>query len=131
MLSAPARAQKHRRDAVPAAVESHGPLVRIYFNLYTDSIKPVLNFYVNVEGEYSDGRILPMDTGTVKIAADSGEMAGMEWLVKAGMPRYEKVTFTVTARENPALQDRVTVWMKKSPDPADAEIMRQPPSGRH
>lgn len=130
LFASNANAQKHRRDAPETAVQNHGPLKRIYFNPYTDSLKPVLNFYVNVEGEYGDGRILPMDTSLVQVTADAGEMAGMEWLVRPGMPRYEKVTFTATARENPALRDQITVWMKKAPDPADAEILRQTPSGR-
>ena len=93
-------------------------LKRIYFNLYTDSIKTVLNYYVNVEGEYANGRILPMDTGSILLRADRGRMSGNEWIAPARID-FEQVTFIATAKSNPAIHDRITVWMKRAKDPRD------------
>src|SRR4051812_13754908 len=82
-------------------------LKRVYFNLYTDSIKTVLNYYVNVEGEYRDGSYLPLDTNTVVITADNGSMVGNEWRAPKEI-RFEKVTFHVRAKGRHELHDQVT-----------------------
>ncbi len=94
-------------------------LKRIYFNMYTDSIKTVLNYYVNVEGEYSNGRYLPLDTSAVLIIADRGTMSGNEWIAPE-RPDFEKVSFRVVARNNPNLHDEITIWLKRIKDPRDA-----------
>lgn len=91
---------------------------RIYFNLYTDSIKTILNYYVNVEGEYRNGRILPMDTGNIIITADHGSMSGNEWIAPARVT-FEKVTFRATLKRNTAVSAEQTVWLKRLKDPRD------------
>ncbi len=94
-------------------------LTDIRYNLFTDSIKPVLNYYVNVEGVFSNGKIYPLDTSFVTIASSEGIMQGMEWIV----PRtrhFEKVTFTTTTLYYPFLQKEVTLYLKRYNDPRDA-----------
>jgi hypothetical protein len=93
-------------------------LKRIYFNMYTDSIKTVLNYYVNVEGEFRNGKYLPLDTNTVIITADNGIMSGNEWIAPKDI-RFEKVTFRVVSKGNSKLRDEVTVWLKRAKDPRD------------
>jgi hypothetical protein len=102
--------------AQPAAAQ--GNLKRIYFNLYTDSIKTILNFYVNVEGEYTNGRVLPMDANTITIVADHGTMSGVEWVPPQNID-FEKVTFHAIAKEDAKINDRITVWLKRAKDPRD------------
>lgn len=100
-------------------------LKRVYFNLYTDSLKPVLNYYVNVEGEYRDGSYRPLDTASIRLTADWGELRGNEWVIP---PRllHDSVTFYVRAKENPALGDTITIWIKKWKDPRDAPDYSDP-----
>ena len=100
-------------------------LQRIYFNLYTDSLKPVLNYYVNVEGEYSDGSYRPLDTTTIRLTADRGVLRGNEWLIPPVI-EYDRVTFRAVSKGNPALQDTITVWIKKGKDPRDAPDYASP-----
>ena len=105
----------------PVALHAQPPkaaLKRIYFNLYTDSIKTVLNYYVNVEGEYTDGRYLPLDASTISLTADNGTISGNEWIAPAEI-RFEKVTFRAVAKGNPKLHDEITVWLKRAKDPRD------------
>lgn len=94
------------------------PIKRIYFNLYTDSIKTVLNYYVNVEGEYASGRILPMDTNNIIITADQGKMSGNEWIAPARID-FDKVTFRASVKTSPHISDHITVWLKRGIDPRD------------
>ena len=106
-------------------------LKRIYFNMYTDSIKTILRYYVNVEGEYANGRYLPLDTNTVIITADNGTLSGNEWIAPKDI-KFEKVTFRVVSKGNSRLHDEVTVWLKRAKDPRDemgAEDMDMPYPG--
>ncbi len=100
-------------------------LVRLYFHPYTDSIKPVLNYYVNVEGEYAGGRILPLDTSEIILRADAGEMAGNEWILPKTID-FGKVTFTAVSRADGRLRDTVTLWIQKWKDPRDAADYKDP-----
>lgn len=104
--------------ALHAQLRPNADLKRIYFNLYTDSIKTVLHYYVNVEGEYRDGRFLPLDTNSIILTADNGTMAGNEWIAPRDI-RFEKVTFYVKAKGRPELHDHITVWLKRAKDPRD------------
>ena len=126
--------------ALPAAPfsageRSNGPkLRRLYFNLYTDSLKPVLNYYVNVEGETVDGNYLPLDTTDILLTASWGQMQGNEWIIPAVLMR-DSVTFYASSRQNPALSDRITIWIQKRKDPRDnpdytAPGDEEPPHGR-
>ena len=100
------------------AANADPKLKRIYFNLYTDSIKTILNYYVNVEGEYSNGRTLPMDANTITITADHGTMSGVEWVAPKVID-FEKVSFHAVAKDDPGIQADITVWMKRAKDPRD------------
>ncbi len=108
--------------ALPAGnftAAGNGPgMRRVYFNLYTDSLKPVLNYYVNVEGETAEGNYLPLDSNTVVLTASWGQMRGNEWIIPPVLLR-DRVTFYVTSRQNPRLSDSVTIWIQKWKDPRD------------
>lgn len=109
---------------IPLAVHAqwHPPregLKRIYFNLYTDSIKTIMAYYVNVDAEYRNGSFLPMDTSVIRIIADVGTMSGNEWRAPQVI-NFEKVTFRASVKDNPAIHDEVTVWLKRAKDPRDA-----------
>ncbi|RYD52014.1 MAG: hypothetical protein EOP52_07465 [Sphingobacteriales bacterium] len=100
----------------------------IYFNLYTDSIKPILNYYVNVEGQTVDGRYMPLDDRQILLTADWGELRGNEWVIPKTM-LHDSVTFTAVLRSNPVLREQITVWVKKWKDPRDEPGYEEPGSG--
>lgn len=103
--------------ALPALAQQ-SQLKDIRFNLYADSIKPVLNYYVNVEGMYDNGRILPLDDRDILLEADWGEIKGNEWVIPKTLEK-DRVLFTATARENPELRRQITVYIQKRKDPRD------------
>lgn len=100
------------------AQKDAGQPKRIYFNLYTDSIKTQLYYYVNIEGEYPNGRYLPLDTATIGLSADQGSMAGNSWIPPKKID-FESVRFTVWLRCNPQVRDSIQVWLKRALDPRD------------
>lgn len=113
------------RASLTASAPEERRLVRVYFNPYTDSIKTVLNYYVNVEGEYSDGSFLPLDTAEIFLRSDVGAMTGNEWVIPKKID-FEKVTFTATSRANPQLRATTTLWIQKWKDPRDAADYKDP-----
>ncbi len=100
-------------------------LRRIYFNLYTDSLKPVFNYYVNVEGQTNDGSYLPLDTNDILLVASWGQMQGNEWVIPKTL-LYDSVTFYASSRQNPELKDRITIWIQKWKDPRDDPDYEEP-----
>ena len=101
-----------------AAKDDNSRLKRIYFNLYTDSIKTILNYYVNVEGEYRNGRVLPMDAHTITITADHGTVSGVEWVAPKDI-NFEKVCFRAVANDDSGVNANIVVWLKRAKDPRD------------
>lgn len=95
-------------------------LQHISFNMYTDSIKPILNYYVNLEGKFSNGRTFPLDTTFVLIKSDHGSMNGFEWVLPT-VHDFEKITFTAQTRFPPFLEATKTLYLKKYIDPRDAQ----------
>lgn len=90
----------------------------IRFNLYTDSIKPVLDYYLNIEGIFTNGKIFPLDTTLISISCSQGHMDGLTW-IKPQVVNFEKVTFTAVCRYNPAIAKLYTIYIKQARDPRD------------
>ncbi len=87
-------------------------LTKIHFNLYADSIKPVLNYYLNVEGVFSNGKIYPLDVSHVNIAASRGTMQDMEWIKPAKID-FDKVSFVARYKYDSTITAETTVYIKK------------------
>jgi hypothetical protein len=87
-------------------------LQSIRFNLYADSIKPVMNYYVNVEGTFTNGKVYPLDTSIITITCSQGRMQGMEW-IRPEVIDFDKVTFTTIANFRAGITDSVIVHLKK------------------
>lgn len=94
-------------------------LTDIRYNLYTDSIKPILNYWINIEGVFSNGKVYPLDASFVTISSDNGAMKGMEWIVPKQID-FEKVTFTTVSKFNPDMKKEKTLYIKRYKDPKDA-----------
>ncbi|MEZ5016896.1 MAG: hypothetical protein R2800_07575 [Flavipsychrobacter sp.] len=90
----------------------------IRFNLYTDSIKPVLNYYLNIEGIFTNGRIFPLDTSLISVSCSAGAMDGFTWL-KPETINFDKVTFTAICKYNPAIAQHLTIYIQRATDPRD------------
>src|SRR5688500_18134172 len=72
----------------------------IYFNLYTDSLKKGFYNYINVDGKFSDGTWLPLDSSQVQLAANTGFFKGNDLFIDSAYT-CETVTVKATLRNNP------------------------------
>lgn len=88
-------------------------LQAIHFNLYADSIKPLMNYYLNIEGTFSNNTTYPLDTSYIEISANNGTVISTEWSAPAHI-KFDKVTFTATCKYDTTLRTTKTVFLKKA-----------------
>ncbi|NSL90319.1 hypothetical protein ECE50_026035 [Chitinophaga sp. Mgbs1] len=109
-------------------------LTGIRFNHYADSIKKDIRFYLNVEGKFSSGKILPLDTATIRFAASSGKILGQDLLIDK-TDTVKTVTIEAWYKTNPEMYLRSVMPIKQLPDPDLPPLPGNTPgrrkSGRH
>lgn len=102
---------------------------RIRFNLYTDSLKRNVPFYLNVEGIFSSGRIYPLDTERLEFKASAGVLNNNILLVKKSDTAIHQVKVYARLKTDPALCDSVVIPVKKVGDtaklPTEQQLLQQ------
>jgi len=83
----------------------------IRFNLYTDSIKKKVPFYLNVEGTFSNGKIYPLDTNMIHITASSGNVEG-NTLQLSQKDTISTIKTVVSLKWDKTLEDSVIIPVK-------------------
>jgi len=88
----------------------------IYVNLYTDSLKKGTYNYINIDGQLSNGKYLPLDSTHIIFWASAGRFNGNSlWIDKDFAAK--KVDIKVTLRSNPAMVKEFSIYIKQQPDP--------------
>lgn len=89
---------------------------QIYVNLYTDSLKKGTYNYINIDGQLTNGRYLPLDSTKISFWSSAGKFNGNSlWIDKDFAA--QKVDIKVTLKENPALVKEFSIYVKQLPDP--------------
>lgn len=89
---------------------------KIFVNLYTDSLKKGTYNYINIDGQLSNGKYLPLDSTQLIFWASAGKFNGNSlWIDKDFTA--SKVDIKVSMRDNPALVKEFTIYIKQQPDP--------------
>ncbi|SJZ46851.1 hypothetical protein SAMN04488128_101345 [Chitinophaga eiseniae] len=102
-------------------------LVGMRFNHYTDSIKRNIRYYMNVEGKFSSGRVLPLDTVQLRFRTSAGAVIGQDVLVEQN-DTAKAVLMEAWYKPNPDLYIRSEVPIKIMPDPDLPPPAKQPGS---
>jgi hypothetical protein len=89
---------------------------KIFVNLYTDSLKKGTYNYINVDGQLSNGKYIPLDTTQLNYWASDGKFVGNCLLIDRNFSK-NKIDFKVSLKSNPALVKEFTMYIKKIPDP--------------
>lgn len=99
----------------------------IYVDLYTDSLKKGTYNYINIDGQLTNGKYIPLDSTQLIFWASAGKFSGNSLWIDKNF-REEKVDLKVILRNDPSLHKEFTIYIKKKPDPelktAD-ELMRE------
>ncbi|QJB33557.1 hypothetical protein HF324_20355 [Chitinophaga oryzae] len=118
-------AKDHYRITITVNGEGNTPLsntitlpylVGMRFNHYTDSIKRNIRYYMNVEGKFSSGRVLPLDTVQLRFRTSAGAVIGQDVLVEQ-KDTAKAVLMEAWYKPNPDLYIRSEVPIKIMPDP--------------
>ena len=88
----------------------------IYVNLYTDSLKKGTFNYINIDGQLSNGKYIPLDSTHLIFWASAGKFSGNSLWIDRNFTG-DKVDIKVTLRSKPSLYKEFTVYFKKKPDP--------------
>jgi hypothetical protein len=87
----------------------------IFVNLYTDSLKKGTYNYINVDGQLSNGKYLPLDSSHIIFWATEGKFYGNSlWIDKDF--KHDRVLIKVVLKGNPQLNKEFTMYVKKKPD---------------
>jgi hypothetical protein len=89
---------------------------KIFVNLYTDSLKKGTHNYINIDGQLSNGRYLPLDSTKILFTCVQAKFAGNSIIIPANFTE-EKVTIKTTLKSNPTIFKEFDVYIKKMEDP--------------
>lgn len=87
----------------------------IYINLYTDSLKRGTYNYINVDGLFSNGKYLPLDSSQIIFTASTGKFTGNSLWVDYGFAG-EKIAISVVLKQNPSQHKEFDMYIKQKPD---------------
>ena len=98
----------------------------IYFNLYTDSLKKGFYNYINVDGKFSDGTWLPLDSTQLLFSANTGSFKGNDLFIDSSYTA-DSVLIKVSLKKEPAVCKKIVVYIRKrgfdEPLKTDSEIL--------
>ena len=84
----------------------------ITFNLYTDSLKKGFYNYINVDGKYTDGTWLPLDSSDIQFTANTGYFKGNDLFIDSAY-KADSIIVRATLRSNPKIWKEVTIYIRK------------------
>ncbi|MEQ1554374.1 MAG: hypothetical protein ABL929_09365, partial [Ferruginibacter sp.] len=95
--------------------------------LYTDSLKKGTHNYINIDGQLSNGKYLPLDSTQILFTCSQANFAGNSIIIPLGFTD-EKVLIKATLKTNALIFKEFEVYVKKMEDPplkSSAEIISE------
>ena len=89
---------------------------KIYVNLYTDSLKKGTHNYINVDGEFNNGKYLPLDSTKIMFTCPQAKFFGNSLFIPADF-LGDKVTVKVMLKEDNSKFEEFEIYIKKLIDP--------------
>ncbi len=100
---------------------------KIFVNLYTDSLKKGTHNYINIDGQLSNGRYLPLDSTKILFTCTQAKFSGNSIIIPANFVE-EKVSIKAALKSNPTVFKEFDVYIKKLEDPplkSTSEVMAE------
>jgi hypothetical protein len=89
---------------------------KIFVNLYTDSLKKGTHNYINIDGQLSNGRYIPLDSTKILFTCAQAKFAGNSIIIPPDFVS-EKVTIKTILKSNTTIFKEFDVYIKKMDDP--------------
>jgi hypothetical protein len=87
----------------------------IFVNLYTDSLKQGTYNYINVDGLFSNGVYMPLDSNDIIFTSSHGKFYGNSLWIDSTQ-KTEKVRIKVVLRKNQKLCKEFVMYIKRKAD---------------
>ncbi len=104
-------------------------LQEIHLNLFVDSIKREVPFYLNTEGHFSSGKVYPLDTGKLRFYTSAGALTGNVLQLPQTDTATKKIRIISVFKWNEAISDSAVVPVKTHIEdvhlPTEKELLRQ------
>ena len=84
----------------------------IQFSLYTDSLKKGFYNYISVDGKFTDGNWLPLDSTQITFIANTGFFQGNDLFIDSSF-KGEKITVKAILKSNPKIWKETTIYIRK------------------
>ena len=88
----------------------------IFANLYTDSLKKGTHNYINVDGEFNNGKYLPLDSNKIQFSCPQAKFFGNSLYIPADFTE-EKVSVKIMLKEDNSKFKEFEIFIKKMDDP--------------
>jgi hypothetical protein len=89
---------------------------KILVNLYTDSLKKGTHNYINIDGQLSNGRYLPLDSTKILFTCAQAKFIGNSIVIPVDFVG-EKVTIKTTLKSDVTIFKEFDIFIKKMEDP--------------
>jgi hypothetical protein len=86
----------------------------IYFNLYTDSLKKGFYNYISVDGKFTDGKWMPLDSSDIVFSANTGYFHGNDIFIDSSY-KGETVKVKAALRKDPSVWKEIVIYIRKRP----------------
>ncbi len=104
-------------------------LEKIQLNLFTDSIKPDVPFYLNTEGHFSSGNVYPLDTEKLRFYVSAGTLTGNVLRLPEEDSSTKKILIKSTFKWDEDITDSavvpVKIHIKAFHLPTEGELLQQ------
>ena len=84
----------------------------ISFNLYTDSLKKGFYNYISVDGKFSDGRWLPLDSTQIRFTANTGFFKGNDIFIDSSYAG-DSIIVKVVLKNDPLIWKETFIYIRK------------------
>ena len=88
----------------------------IFVNLYTDSLKKGTYNYINIDGQLSNGKYIPLDSTKLFFSCDKAKFSGNSIIIPADFAA-EKVTIKVSLKNDLKIFKEFDMYIKTMEDP--------------
>ena len=88
----------------------------IFVNLYTDSLKKGTYNYINIDGQLSNRRYIPLDSTKLFFSCDKAKFSGNSIIIPADFTA-EKVTIKVSLKADAKIFKEFDMYIKTMEDP--------------
>jgi hypothetical protein len=85
---------------------------KVFFNLYTDSLKLNQFNYINIDAKLSNGSYKPLTSNELHLSSNTGNWNGNSLYVDSSYKK-DSVVISYTLKDNKLIEGSITIYIKK------------------